>query len=85
MSGSFDIEAFKAFVASKPADEKYDGCDPYECALAQFGLPCANVDSVPSDIFWASVFSGSIDDKPPGWSRRAKLARAKSNFFFGGG
>lgn len=36
----FDLDAFKAFVASKPAGEEYDWSDTRHCALAQFG--CIN-------------------------------------------
>jgi hypothetical protein len=71
---NFDIEAFKAFVASKPADEAYDGCDPSKCALAQFGYRSATKESVPADIFWAAVFNGPSSKKPRGWSTFGALA-----------
>jgi len=32
----FDLEAFIAFVASKPADEEYDYCDNQGCPIFQF-------------------------------------------------
>lgn len=28
---------FTDWVRTKPADERYDYCDPFNCALAQFG------------------------------------------------
>jgi len=37
----FDLTAFRAFVASKPAGEEYDWASPRRCALAQFGCPGA--------------------------------------------
>lgn len=32
------FERFMEFVRGKPADEPYNGMDPYNCALAQFAL-----------------------------------------------
>lgn len=44
MDKQFDVEAFKRFVASKPADQTYNGCAPKACALAQFGFPDVGIE-----------------------------------------
>lgn len=60
MAEKFNLDAFKAFVASKPANERYEASDPGTCALAQFG--CVNLGSVdarlagvPDDVY-AAIF-----------------------------
>lgn len=36
MTSTFDLDAFKAFVAGKPRDEVYDSMDTRACAVFQF-------------------------------------------------
>lgn len=68
------IEDFEAFARSKPADEAYDGASPSTCALAQFGLPNADIDTVPEAAFYAAVFRHSTALKPKDWSTFGALA-----------
>lgn len=61
----FDLEAFKAFVAGKPAGERYNGVDPSTCALAQFGFPMVDRDDarrlgIPEEVYHDIVLSGSF-------------------------
>lgn len=53
-------EEFKAFVASKPKDEKYDHRNADICALGQFGLKDLSIGNcdeqgVPLPIYLAAV------------------------------
>lgn len=71
MSKQFDLEAFKAFVASKPADERYNGTLKNSCALAQFGLlglgsVSARDAGIPSRVYTAACCSrtfGQLADR----------------------
>lgn len=60
MAEKFNLDAFKAFVASKPADERYEATDSKTCALAQFGYVNlgrveARLAGVPDDVY-AAIF-----------------------------
>lgn len=64
MSKKFDLDAFKAFVASKPADKAYP-ITTGRCALAQFGFPgVASVNlhkyGIGTEIYHAAIWDGPI-------------------------
>lgn len=62
MSKQFDLEEFKAFVASKPADEEYDALDLRGCALAQAGYPDVE-DTVLEEMgIPEAVYDATMDD-----------------------
>ncbi len=60
MTKQFDLDAFKAFVASKPADETYDTGSYHRCALGQFGFDVALCEceqhGIPEDAYRAAAY-----------------------------
>lgn len=58
MSKQFDLEAFKAFVAGKPADEEYDFTNSSRCAVAQYQKL--------NGTYRGQLYSRELDDLHPG-------------------
>ena len=57
---AFDLEEFKRFVESKPADEEYNSWDGCQCALGQFGFKyvadtTAHQYGIPRSVYDAAV------------------------------
>ncbi len=72
MTKQFDLDAFKAFVASKPASLTYDTRDYSKCALGQFGFSMALCEcqelGVPEDVYEAAAYEdpatfGALSDR----------------------
>lgn len=57
----FDLEAFKAFVRSKPADEEYEQDSLKACALGQFGFSLwrdeAERAGIPGPVYEAAAWN----------------------------
>lgn len=75
MAWQFDLEAFKAFVAGKPAGETYDQGHAGMCALAQFGFPWAGrgnleYQGIPFAVYEAAVYEASCDNSFGALSQR---------------
>lgn len=60
LTQQFDLDAFKAFVASKPASEAYPQGDPNTCALGQFGFSVSLRDNremgISDDVYKAAAW-----------------------------
>lgn len=78
MTKQFDLDAFIAFVAGKPADEVYDPLHSHRCALAQFGFRDAEWGDprIPEGVYL--IATSEVDDPTFGALHKRLTAIAAS-------